>query len=146
MNTNDLFGRKRMNLKYLLLVFALVLCGACTDNMKIRGQADKLAMTLDDYGADMRWGRYNKAYGYHVNTDGTKPEADLDRLEGFSVTSFTPGDAILNADVTEAVVPIEIKYYDEQYGMLRSLKQTQKWWFDVKSKSWFVESDFPYLK
>lgn len=135
-----------MNLRYLLLVFALVLCGACMENLKIRNQADRLAMALDHYGADMRWGRYNKAYGYHLNRDGARPEANLDRLEGFSITSFTPDDPILNADATEAVVSIEIKYYDEQYGTLRDLKETQKWWFDAKAKSWFVESDFPFLK
>jgi len=135
-----------MNLRYLLLMLALVLSGACMESMNIRNQADRLSMALDQYGADLRWGRYNQAYVYHINHDGVRPEVNLERLEDFSVTSFTPSGPVLNADATEAVVPIEIKYYEKQYAMLRTLKETQKWWFDAKTKSWFVESDFPFLK
>ena len=138
-----------MNLKNLLWVFAFILCVACSDmraNMNIRNQADRLGTALNVYGAALRWGRYNQAYGYHVQRDGTQPQVNMDRLENFSVTSFTPTDPVLNADGTEAVVPIEIKYYDEQYGTLRTLKETQIWWFNAKAKMWYTESDFPALK
>lgn len=135
-----------MNLKSLLWVLALVLCSACMETMKVRNQADRLTTALDLYGADLRWGRYHEAYGYHVNRDGNKPQVNLERLEGYSVTSFTPIAPVLNTEATEAAVPIEIKYYDEQYGMLRTLKETQKWWFDVKANMWHIESDFPILK
>ena len=138
-----------MNLKYLLWVFAFILCGACADmraNLNISNQADKLNTALIAYGEDLRWGRYNLAYGYHVQRDGTHPPVNMDRLENFSVTSFTPIGPVLNADGTEAVVPIEIKYYDDQYGTLRTLKETQTWWFNAKAKTWYTESYFPALK
>jgi hypothetical protein len=138
-----------MNLKYLLWVFILILCGACSEmrsNMNVRNQADRLNSALNTYGADLRWGRYNFAYDYHVQRDGTQPQVNLERLENFSVTSFTPINPVLNADGTEAVIPIEIKYYDEQYGTLRTFKETQLWWFNAESKTWNIESDFPALK
>lgn len=135
-----------MNLRYLLLVFALGLCGACMESMNVRNQSDRLAMALDHYGADLRWGRYSQAYTYHVNREGKKPQLNLERLEGFSVTSFTPADPVLNADATEAVIPVEIKYYEKQYAMLRTVKETQTWWFDAKTNTWYIESDFPTLK
>ena len=114
--------------------------------MNVRNSADRLNTALNHYGADLRWGRYHQAYGYHATREGKKPQVDMERLESFSVTSFTPIDPVLNTDATEAVVPIEIKYYDEQYGTLRDLKETQKWWLDAKTKTWYTESDFPTLK
>ena len=138
-----------MNLKNLPWVFVFILCVACADmraNMNIRNQADRLNTALLAYGADLRWDRYKKAFDYHVKRDGTRPQVNMDRLENFSVTSFTPVDPVLNADGTEAVVPIEIKYYDEQNGKLRTLKETQVWWFNAKAKMWNTESDFPALK
>lgn len=135
-----------MNLRYLLWVFVLVLCSACMETMKVKDQSDRLTLALTHYGADLRWGRYHEAYGYHVNREGIKPQINLERLEGFSITSFTPIQPALNATATEAVVPFEMKYYDEQYGTLRTLKETQKWWFDVERNVWHIETDFPILR
>ena len=138
-----------MKLKVLLLIFAIIWCGSCSDlktKLNVRNQTDKLNSSLIAYGADLRWGRYNYAYDYHVRRDGTKPQINLERLENFSVTSFTPTDPVLNAEANEAAIPIEIKYYDEQYGTIRTFKETQKWWFKTESKHWFIESDFPVLK
>ena len=135
-----------MKLRFLLWVFALVLCSACMETMNVKNHTDRLSLALNHYGADLRWGRYVEAYAYHVNRDGIKPLVNMDRLEGFSITSFTPVETALNADATEAVVPIEIKYYDEQYGTLRTLKETQKWWFNATLNMWLIESNFPDLK
>ena len=134
-----------MNLRYLLCLFALVLCSACMETLNVKNQADKLSVALDHYAADLRWGRYREAYGYHVHRDGTKSKVDLEHLEGFSVTSCTPIEPAMNADATEAVVPIEMKYYNEQYGTLRTYKETQKWWFNAELKMWLIETDFPDL-
>ena len=135
-----------MKPRYLLWVFALVLCSACMETMNVKNHTDRLSMALDHYGADLRWGRYRDAYAYHVNRDGKQPQINMDRLEGFSVTSFTPVEPVLNAAATEAVVPFEMKYYDELYGTLRTLKETQKWWFNAELNTWLNESDFPAMK
>ena len=138
-----------MNLKNLLWMFAFILCVACADmraNLNIRNQADGLGTALDVYGADLRWGRYQHAYTFHLTRDGKQPQFSMEQLENYSVTSFRPSDPILNADATEAVIPVEIDYYNEQYGMVRKFKDTQKWWFNAKEKKWFTESDFPVFK
>ena len=138
-----------MNLRNLLLAFAFIQCVACADmraNMNIRNHADGLSTTLDEYGADLRWGRYRQAYTYHIHHDGTQPQFNLEQLENYSVTSFRPANPVLNSDATEAVIPVEIEYYNEQYGMVRKFKDTQKWWFNGKEEKWFTEADFPVFK
>ncbi|MGH8119604.1 MAG: hypothetical protein ACRESK_03210 [Gammaproteobacteria bacterium] len=138
-----------MNLKYLLLVILFILCSACTEfraNLNIRNQTDRLNSVLNTYGTALRWGHYNQAYSYHVRRDGTQPQVNEERLENFSVTSFTPVDPVLNAEGTEATVPIEISYYDEQFATVRTIKETQKWWFNEEAKTWLNESEFPVFK
>ena len=134
-----------MNLKYLLWACALFLCTACA-GLKVKDQSYGLTLALEQYGADLRWGRYRQAYIFHVNRDGQQPQFSVEQLENFSVTSFKPSDPILNADATEAVIPVEIDYYNEQYGRVLKFKDTQKWWFNIKEKKWYTESDFPVLK
>jgi len=138
-----------MNLKHLVWLLAFILCGACADlreSLNIKNQADRLNTALIAYGADLRWARYNQAYAYHAHRDGTQPQVNLERLDNFSITSFTNAAPVLNAEATEAEIPVEIKYFDEQYGTLRTLKETQKWWYNEESKHWLIESDFPVLK
>lgn len=128
--------------------FIIVLCllsVACA-NMNVKNQADKLHHSLTEYGADLRWDRKNYAYAYHVFRDGTQPEVDLENLERFSVTGFKPLNPVLNEDATEATIPVEIDYYDEQFGTLRKIKYTQQWWFQEESKRWLIESEFPDFK
>ena len=131
-------------IKYLT-IFVIILVAACA-NLSVKNQADKLKTALDDYGAALRWGRYNQAYAYHFDRDGTQPQVDLNALEKYSVTAFRPVDPALNAEATEATVPVEIDYYDEQYGTLRKFKYIQKWWFNAEIKRWLIASDFPVFE
>ena len=131
-------------IKYLL-VFVVILIAACA-NLSIKNQADKLKTTLDDYGAALRWGRYNYAYTFHIDQEGKQPLIDLNALENFSVTAFKPVDPVLNAEGTEATIPVEIDYYDEQYGTLKKFKYIQKWWFNAEAKRWLIASEFPQFK
>ena len=129
---------------YLVMIFC-VLITACS-GMEVRNQVDKLEAALEEYGAALRWGRINMAYAYHVYRDGEQPEFDLTKMENYSVTDFKPVSPVVNEDGTEATVPVEIDYYDEQYGTLRKIKYTQLWWYREESKRWYIESDFPDFK
>ncbi len=133
-----------MCFRNIVIVMLLLLTGCA--GVAIRNNTDKLNSTLKEYGADMRWGRMNYAYNYHVNREGTRPVVDLEALEQFNVTGFRPVDPVLNDEATEAVVPVEIDYYDREYGTVRKIKTTQNWYFDPEAKNWLTESAFPEFK
>ena len=134
-----------MNLKNFLILFALIATTGCAGS-NLRNQVDKLNTALTQYGVALRWAHYNKAISYHVNRDGEQALVDKDHLERFNVTGIRPVDPIVNEDGTEATIPIEIDYYDKEYGTLRNIKETQYWWYDEESKRWLIESDFPAFK
>ncbi|HKK16139.1 MAG TPA: hypothetical protein VJ981_05495 [Gammaproteobacteria bacterium] len=134
-----------MRILYGLFLILLLATGGC-NNINVKNQVSKLDTSLRHYGADLRWGRFNQAYQYHVSREGTRPAIDLANLENFSVTNFKPIDPVVNEIGTEAEIPVEIDYYDEQYGTLKKIRYTQHWWYDTESKHWFTESDYPHFK
>lgn len=134
-----------MNLRNCLIMFVLLAITGCA-GANLRNQVDKLNNTLTQYGVALRWAHYSQAISYHVNQDGEQALVDRNYLERFNVTSFRPIDPIVNEDGTEATIPIEIDYYDKEYGTLRNIKETQYWWFDEESKRWLIESGFPAFK
>ncbi len=133
-----------MNLRYALIMVA-VLCAGCA-TMNIQNQLDKLDASLREYGSALRWGYYKHAHGYHVGRDGTIPEVNFERLEGFSVTGYEVIEKFVNDEGTGAEVLVRIGYYDEQYGKLNVIKQKQSWWFNEEYKRWFNEAPFPEFK
>lgn len=112
----------------------------------LKNQVDKLNTALTQYGVALRWGHYNQAISYHMNRDGEQLLADRNNLEHYNVTAFSPIDPVVNEDGTEATIPVEIDYYDKEYGTLRKIKEIQYWWYSKESKRWLIESDFPAFK
>ena len=134
-----------MKARGCLVVLMCIFLAACA-SMNVRNQVDKLNRTLIDYGADLRWGRINMAYAYHVDKDGNQILYDLDKMENISITAFQPVNPVINEDGSDATVPVEIDYYDERSGALQKLKYVQHWWYQKDAKRWFVDSPFPDFK
>ncbi len=134
-----------MNLHKLVVVLLVSICSACTA-LNTQNQQDKFETSIGQYGAALRWGRYNEAYSFHIRKDETQPEVDLEKLEKFSVASFKILERTVNPETTEIILLVEIGYYDEQFGTLRKMKQKQIWWFNEKIKRWLTEADYPDLK
>lgn len=134
-----------MNKRYILAIFIMVTMNSCA-GANIKNQAEMLKNTLTQYGAALRWAHYNQAISYHINRNGEQALVDKSHLERFNVTGFRPIDPVINEDGTEATIPIEIDYYDKEYGTLRNIQETQYWWFDEASKRWLIESEFPLFK
>jgi hypothetical protein len=134
-----------MNLRNILLLFTLIALTGCA-GANLKNQMDKLNTALTQYGVALRWGHYHQAISYHMNRAGEQPLVDKTNLEHYNVTAFRPVDPVVNEEGTEATIPIEIDYYDKEYGVLRNIKETQYWWYNEETKRWLTESAFPAFK
>lgn len=134
-----------MNLRKLVLFFLVLICSACAA-MKAQNQIDKFELSLRQYSSALRWGHWSEAYSYHISKDKKQPEMLIENLERFSVASFTVLDRNISPEGDEAIIVVNIKYYDEQIGTLRNIKQQQVWWYNTEVKRWLTESDFPEFK
>jgi hypothetical protein len=136
-----------MNIRALLCLSVVVLLTTACAKMEVREHTSRLDKSVISYGADLRWGRYTDAYNYHVYRDGSRPEVNFEVLKDIKITSVKAvKPTINNEDATEATVPYQFEYYDERYSTVKSVKQTQYWWYSEDAKRWLIESEFPQFK
>lgn len=134
-----------MKLNNILMLLILIAMTGCA-GAKLKNQVDQLDSALTQYGVALRWNHYHQAISFHMNREGEQPLVDIDYLERFNVTAVRPIDPVVDDDGKEATIPIEIDYYDKEYGTLRKIKEIQYWWYSEDSGRWLIESDFPAFK
>jgi len=126
----------------LFLIVLIALLTAC-DAYQIKKKVNNLDDSITHYGVALRWAQHQDLYSYYVSPNGTKPPANLERLQEISVTGVKVTDKIINEDHTEATVKTTVTYYIKTQGSIRKLKLDQKWWYDEAIKQWFIDGELP---
>ena len=129
----------------IIRVFAVLLfcmLAAC-NKIKTQQKMTNLKESLTSYEVALRWAEHDAAYSYHVAPDGSRPPADLEKLNEISVTGIEITDKTVNELQTEAYTSIKIKYYNKSQGTIKTIKQEQVWWYNEINKQWFIKTEFP---
>ena len=134
-----------MHTKALPVCLLLLLMMATTGCNKyaIKKRGINLQAALTSYDVALRWAEYQTAYNYHVSPDGSRPRADLARLDELSVTGIKQTQKTLNEDRTEATIKYLISYYIRTQGTVRELRLEHKWWVNEETGQWFIDGAFP---
>ncbi len=131
-------------LLFATLIIALAGCGG----FKKKQPAEHLKKAMTNYEVALRWSLYKKAVFYHKRRESGKPAAavNIDAIKELRITGVDTPDIVINDDQTEAIVTVEISYYQQDYGIIKNMRFQQIWWYDPESEHWFTESDFPNLE
>ncbi len=132
-------------LRTSLIVILMLILAACADNA-VRKKVEDLDYAIDNYAYALRWQRKNDAVAYHVRPDGSKPVIDTSMLDVVRITGFNITEKTVNPEITGADIAGEFDYIHNEFGTLRKIKFTQKWWYEPESKKWFLDSEFPQFK
>ncbi len=130
--------------KTLLLILMLTL-GGCADNA-VRSKIEDLDKSIDDYAYALRWMRKEDAVAYHRRPDGSRPVIDTKMMDAVRVTGFIIKEKTLTTDMNGASVTGELSYIKNEYGTLKTIEYKQSWWYEPKTKKWYVDNDFPQFK
>lgn len=128
-----------------LVVLATAIVTGCA-SLSARDRADRLEQAMRAYDKAIRWGEFAAAES--VVRPRTPPEnpvtpADLD---GIRVTSFKYVLQQPAPDAPEEVNAVAaIDAYRVNSGVVFSVTQRQRWYFDEESKSWFLDGTLPPL-
>jgi hypothetical protein len=124
----------------LVLGLMLSACGVIPSD-----KYDKYTMSSRAYEKALRWGDFYSAYSFHKNE---KPltEKERARLKHIRVSEFEAIDNFIDPDEKNARQIIELKYYFEDYQLVKSVTFNLKWEYDEKQKRWFIISPFPELR
>lgn len=130
--------------KYALSLCVLLLVGCTTFQESSR--LNSLESTSEAYGKAIRWGEYQVAYGF-IKTQGTEPQPpNFKGLEKIKVISYEPNERNTSQDMLQARQAVEIKYYNTDYLILKTIVDTQLWEYDTKQKIWYLQGPLPDFK
>ncbi|MBW2174109.1 MAG: hypothetical protein JRF64_05605 [Deltaproteobacteria bacterium] len=130
--------------KYVLSLCILLLVGCATYQGLSR--LGSLESTSKAYGKAMRWGEYQLASSF-IKTQGTDGEnPNLKELEMIKITSYKPTEQNTSEDKLQAHQTVEIKYYNTDCLIEKTLIDKQLWEYDAKQKAWYLQSALPDFK
>lgn len=138
-------GTRRAVIVLVTLLVALSVLTGCSTMRQAR--ATQLDNATSNYRKLIRWGYLDEATKYLRSRDGKQPPIDLPaalkRVARYRVTSYTVANQYFADDGKDARVIALIEYYELDSGVIRSLHDVQKWWYDDKEKHWFLDSPLP---
>jgi hypothetical protein len=124
-----------------LTVAAALLLGGCA-GMGAQMRMDKLDTMLRAYDRAVRWSEFETAYAL-ATPAGTKAP-DFTRFQGIRPTSYDQlGSLQANADSTQIVRMVEIRYIHTATMVERRLADRQVWEYAEKEGRWYLRSEFP---
>lgn len=124
-----------------LMMTMLAACGTLP-----LGKADRATVfdaAVNNYRKLVRWGYYDEAAKYLRTADGKPFAADLKNAARFRVTNYAVSTQLLSDDGKEGRVVAGIEYYELDSGVIRSLHDEQKWWYDAAGKRWYLQTPLP---
>ena len=114
-------------------------CATFEKESRLRGldQAARL------YENSIRWGNFNIAAGLLRRRDGGVTSATVNIPEEVRVTAYASEVVAVNDDVTEATVATRFDYYLPDSGKVRTVSQSDLWWFDPGTQQWYMDGGLP---
>ncbi len=117
-----------------LLVLLFIVFGCATEKRR-----NAIHDTLRLYEKTLRWGAYREAQTLKLEVRKPLPEG----LNEIKVTSYEIVSQSVTEDADQLEQTVEIKFYHEQQGMIKTLMDRQTWVYDDKLDGWFLESELP---
>ncbi len=98
------------------------------------------------YENSIRWGDFNVAAGLLRRRDGGVTSATVSVPQEVRVTAYASEIIAVNDEVTEATVATRFDYYLPDSGKVRTVSESDLWWFDADTKQWYLDGGLPTFK
>jgi len=127
-----------------LLLLATILSGCAS--MDERKKTVLLGNATRHYESAIRWGDYATANAFRLQDSADAPATSPENLKRFRVTSYETLNSVLNEDETEALIVVQIRYYDEERMKEVTLTDRQTWKYDTEAGLWQLDSPLPAFR
>ncbi|MEF9438513.1 MAG: hypothetical protein L0922_07195 [Candidatus Mariimomonas ferrooxydans] len=130
--------------KYVLCLCVLLLAGCAS--IKESKQISLLENITTAYETAIRWSRYKEASDFMM-THGTQQQAvNFKKLQKTKVTSYELLNRKISKDKLLARQTVEIRYYNSDSMIEKTLIDTQAWEYDKGEKTWRLQGGLPDFK
>ena len=123
----------------LLLMLAVA---ACTSNPVDKSRSE----TFKQYETIVRWSQWDAAADFvslEYQAEHPISRLDMDRLRLFRVTSYTLRSTGVFDDGMTARQTVEIKMFNTQQAVERTIIDEQVWKYDEERERWLLHSPLP---
>ena len=126
----------------LVLSLVMIMLASCTSNPaeKSRGEAFKQYETI------IRWSQWDAAVDFispEYLVEHPISRLDMDRLRLFKVTAYTLRSTGIFDDGMTARQVVEIRMFNNQQAVERTIIDEQEWRYDEERKRWMLHSGLP---
>jgi len=95
------------------------------------------------YEHALRWQDYDLVIGFHKNEREKLTDVKRKALKKYRVTSYDVVYTKVEPDNMHATQVIEVKYYNDEYAVVRELTVTNKWEYDAEKIRWQIVNPLP---
>lgn len=133
-----------MRMLAVILLTALWL-GGCASQEKDE-QAIAFKSSINQYGSMIRWGKYSNAANFLRHEQGERIVPDLIPYSNLKVTRYKVVSVRQHKEKIAATVLVQVEYYHQTNFTVKTVLDTQYWWWDDELEQWFLDGDLPTLK
>lgn len=119
----------------ILFFTSLILAGCASEQRKT-----SMDSTLRLYEKSIKWGLYSDAQSV---VEKPEPQELLDRYEEIKVISYEVVHQEIVGDFEQLNQIVEIKFYHEQQGTIKTVRDPQVWIYNDDREAWVLESGLP---
>jgi len=124
------------------LVMSIILIIGCA-SFEEHKQLDMLEQRTGNYETALRWGRYEIASAFIKNKVTTDIKDNLDGLDQIKISSYKLLGRNVLGNNEEAEQRVEIKFYNIDNMIEKTIIDNQTWIFDKGLENWFLSSGLP---
>ncbi len=124
------------------IAMSLVLFIGCASYGE-RKQLDMLEDRTEHYETALRWGRYDIAGAFISSKVPGHKEDNLDALKKIKITSYKLLGRNVFEDNKEAEQKVEIRFYNIDNLIEKTITDNQTWFFDEELGNWLLSSGLP---
>lgn len=125
-----------------LLGLTLLVLVACTSNQVEKSRSE----TFKQYETIIRWSQWDAAADFvspEYQLEHPITRLEMDRLRLFRVTSYTLRSSGIFDEGMTARQTVEIKMFNNQQAVERTVIDNQEWRYDEERKRWLLHSGLP---
>ena len=120
-------------------LFTLSLGGCAGENARSKG----MVKILRSYEHAIRWGKMENLNSFRKEQVEFSAE-HFEKMKHIQVTSYRVLSKTLTTEGLKQLV--EIRYYNDEYAIERSMTDPQTWEYDDESEDWYLTSTIPNFK
>lgn len=125
-----------------LILLAVLVLAACTSNQVEKSKTE----TFEQYETMVRWSQWDAAADFispEYLAEHPISRLEMDRLRLFRVTSYTLRSAAVFDEGLTVKQTVEIKMFNTQQAVERTIMQEQEWRYIESCKCWLLYSGMP---